>query len=88
MSSETPTSRSLCDFELEVEAEGREWMRRPLEEKPQAEADALDPGVAFGMDFEPEALERVTPLPPKHCAKKQQRRENCQKNSPRHFGQP
>lgn len=36
MNAETP--RSLRGLELEVEAEGREWMRRRLEEKLQAEA--------------------------------------------------
>jgi len=29
----------LRDIELEVEAEGREWMRRRLQERLQAEAD-------------------------------------------------
>ena len=33
-------TRSLRDIELEVEAEGREWTRRRLEEKLQQEADA------------------------------------------------
>ena len=32
-------ARSLREMELEVEAEGREWMRRRLEEKLQAEAN-------------------------------------------------
>ena len=40
----TPTNRPVCprslrELELEVEAEGREWMRRRLEEKLQREAD-------------------------------------------------
>jgi hypothetical protein len=38
MSPQNDTARSLRDLELEVEAEGREWMRRRLEEKLQAEA--------------------------------------------------
>ncbi len=38
MSSELDRPRSLREMELEVEAEGREWMRRRLEEKLQAEA--------------------------------------------------
>jgi hypothetical protein len=39
-----PQSRSLRDIELEVEAQGREWMRKRLEERLQAEADR-DGGV-------------------------------------------
>lgn len=35
---EAAPPRSLRDMELEVEAEGREWMRRRLEEKLQTEA--------------------------------------------------
>ena len=32
-------ARSLREIELEVEAEGRDWMRRRLEKKLQKEAD-------------------------------------------------
>lgn len=32
-------TRSLREIELEVEAEGREWMRQRLEERLQQEAD-------------------------------------------------
>lgn len=39
MNSETDGPRSLREMELAVEAEGREWMRRRLEEKLQAEAN-------------------------------------------------
>jgi len=40
MKSENQTrSRSLREIELEVEAEGREWTRRRLEERLQEEAD-------------------------------------------------
>ena len=49
----------LRDIELEVEAEGREWMRRRLQERLQAEADrdgsvfpperTKDPASANGM---------------------------------------
>ena len=39
MSSGTDTARSLREMELEVEAEGREWMRQRLEEKLQGEAN-------------------------------------------------
>jgi hypothetical protein len=38
MSSEADAPCSLREMELEVEAEGREWMRRRLEEKLQARA--------------------------------------------------
>jgi hypothetical protein len=39
MSPEENRPRTLREMEVEVEAEGREWMRRRLEEKVQAEAD-------------------------------------------------
>ncbi len=39
MSDQPQRKRSLRELELEVEAEGREWMRQRLEEKLQQEAD-------------------------------------------------
>ena len=39
MSSEADRPRTLREMELAEEAEGREWMRRRLEEKLQAEAN-------------------------------------------------
>ena len=39
MSSEAEAPRSLREMEQAVETEGREWMRRRLEEKLQAEAN-------------------------------------------------
>ena len=39
MNSETDGSRTLRGMELEVEAEGREWMRWRLEQKLQVEAN-------------------------------------------------
>jgi hypothetical protein len=39
MNSENEAPRSLRDIEMEVLAEGREWTRRRLQEKLQAEAD-------------------------------------------------
>ncbi len=39
MSEQPQRKRSLRELELEVEAEGREWMRQRLEEKLQQEAD-------------------------------------------------
>jgi hypothetical protein len=53
MSSETDGSRSLREMELEVEAEGREWMRRRLEEKLQAEVNR------HGGVFPPERTQGV-----------------------------
>src|SRR5262245_60883941 len=44
---------SLREMELEVEAEGRDWMRRRLQEKLQAQADRL------GGIFPPERTQRV-----------------------------
>jgi hypothetical protein len=53
MNSEKQTEGSLRELELEVEAEGREWMRRRLQEKLQAQADLL------GGVFPPERAQRV-----------------------------
>lgn len=39
MTPESNESRSLRDIELEVLEEGREWMRRRLEQRLQEEAD-------------------------------------------------
>ena len=39
MSEQQPRRRTLREIELEVEAEGREWMRQRLEEKLQKEAE-------------------------------------------------
>jgi hypothetical protein len=39
MSDQPKRGNSLREMELEVEAEGREWMRQRLEQKLQAEAD-------------------------------------------------
>lgn len=39
MSSENETPRGLYEIEMEVLAEGREWMRRRLEEKLQQQAN-------------------------------------------------
>ena len=53
MSPEGSRPRTLRELELEVEAEGREWMRRRLEEKVQAEA------VRYGGVFPPERAQGV-----------------------------
>ena len=39
MNSDLSAAGSLRDMELKVEAEGREWMRRRLEEKLQAQVE-------------------------------------------------
>jgi uncharacterized protein YdaU (DUF1376 family) len=39
MNSDTRAGHSLREMEQEVEAEGREWMRRRLEEKLQAQVE-------------------------------------------------
>jgi hypothetical protein len=53
MSAEKTGPRTLREMELEVEAEGREWMRRRLEEKVQAEA------TRYGGVFPPERSQGV-----------------------------
>jgi hypothetical protein len=53
MNSETNRVASLRDMELEVEAEGREWMRRRLEEKMQEQANR------HGGVFPPERAQGV-----------------------------
>ena len=60
MSDQAQPKRSLREIELEVEAEGREWTRRRLEERLQQEADrdgevfppqrAKSPAPPDGMD--------------------------------------
>ena len=52
---EADVARSLREMELEVEAEGREWMRRRLEEKLQAEANR------HGGVFPPEPTQSPPP---------------------------
>ena len=51
MSSEADVPRTLREMELAVETEGREWMRRRLEEKLQAEANR--PGGVFPPERAP-----------------------------------
>ncbi len=55
MSDKPPSSRSLREIELEVLAEGREWMRRRLEEKLQQEAER------DGRVFPPQPTEGPAP---------------------------
>ena len=67
MSDQAQRKLSLREIELEVEAEGREWMRRRLEERLQREADR-DNAV-----FPPEPREG-TASAPKGAAAAQRRR--------------
>jgi hypothetical protein len=55
--------RSLREIELEVEAEGREWMRQRLEEKLQREAER------DGTVFPPQPKKGQTPPPQSATAK-------------------
>ena len=55
MSEHLPRKLSLREIESEVEAEGREWMRRRLEERLQREADR-DSAV-----FPPEPTQGASP---------------------------
>ena len=50
--------RSFKEIEMEVEAEGREWMRKRLQEKLQAEADRAR------SVFPPQRSSRVAPTHP------------------------
>ena len=62
MSAPEKRLRTLRELELEVEAEGREWMRRRLEEKVQAEA------VRHGGVFPPKRLQGVASATPEDAS--------------------
>ena len=55
MNSDTPELRSLREIEMEVLAEGREWMRQRLQQALQAEADR------HGGVFPPQRSQGVAP---------------------------
>jgi hypothetical protein len=55
MSDQAKQKRSLREIELEVEAEGREWTRRRLEERLQQEADR------DGRVFPPQRVQNQAP---------------------------
>jgi len=57
MSADPSPVPSLRELELEVEAEGREWMRQRLEEKLQAQADR------HGGVFPPEQMPGTASAP-------------------------
>lgn len=55
MNSDIPEPRSIREIEMEVLAEGREWMRQRLQQKLQAEADR------HGGVFPPQRSQGVAP---------------------------
>lgn len=57
MSDQPKRMLSLREIEMEVEAEGREWMRRRLEERLQREADRAN------AVFPPQPKEGSSPAP-------------------------
>ena len=69
MSDQPQRKRSLREIELEVETEGREWMRQRLEEKLQKEADR------DGAIFPPQP-EKGAASTPKSAAVKNRRRRH------------
>jgi hypothetical protein len=67
MSDQPQRKRSLREIELEVEAEGREWMRQRLEEKLQREADR------DGAIFPPQPKKGAASAPQGAAAKNRRR---------------
>ncbi len=63
MSDQPQRKRSLREIELEVETEGREWMRQRLEEKLQKEAER------DGTIFPPQPKKGTTSTPKGAAAK-------------------
>jgi len=68
MSDQTQRRRSLRELELEVEAEGREWMRQRLEEKLQKEAER------DGTIFPPQPMKGPAAAAKSAAAKNRRRR--------------
>jgi hypothetical protein len=60
MNSDSSGARSLREIEMEVLAEGREWMRQRLEQKLQEEADR------HGGVFPPEQPKGSAPAETRH----------------------
>jgi hypothetical protein len=71
MNSDTSAAASLRDMELEVEAEGREWMRRRLEEKLQAQVEQ------HGAIFPPQRAQGASSLPPDDATAQRLRRRRA-----------
>jgi hypothetical protein len=68
MSEQPRRNNRLMEMELEVEAEGREWMRQRLEQKLQAEADRE------GRVFPPQRTKGQTPAHPVDGTARRKRR--------------
>ena len=68
MNSDTPEPRSLRDIEMEVLAEGREWMRQRFQEKLQAEAGR------HGGVFPPQRPQGVASAKPVDASAQRRRR--------------
>ena len=67
MNSDTPGPRSLHEIEIEVLAEGREWMRQRLQQKLQAEADR------HGGVFPPQRKKGAPPQAPSDASAQRRR---------------
>jgi hypothetical protein len=67
MSDQVQRSRSLREIELEVEAEGREWMRQRLEERLQKVAERE------GAIFPPQPKKSPSSAPRDHVVKHRRR---------------
>lgn len=68
MDSETTPIRSLREIEEETLAEGREWMRKRLQQKLQEEADRR------GQVFPPEPTQGLAAAAPRVASAHQRRR--------------
>jgi hypothetical protein len=73
MNSDTNGAGSLRDMELEVEVQGREWMRRRLEEKLQAQVEQ------HGAIFPPPRPEDLASAPGKDATAHGLRRGRAQR---------
>lgn len=68
MNSDTPAPRSLLEIEMEILAEGREWMRQRLQQELQTEADR------HGGVFPPERPQGVASAKPADATAQRRRR--------------
>ena len=68
MNSDTPELRSLHEIEIEVLAEGREWMRQRLQQKLQTEADR------HGGVFPPQRSQGLAPAKSADASAQRRRR--------------
>ena len=68
MNSDSLRPRPLREIEIEVEAEGREWMRQRLQQKLQQQADTC------GEHFPPQWSASASPTPARHAPAQRRRR--------------